>query len=79
MTQIGYLEPESDLKVGSPFVTAPEDTLQEFWWLQAGIVWNVLPATDFEAIASYTTPSFDDATIGDDSGWGLYTKIKVKF
>jgi len=72
LTQIGYVEPDVSTATGI-------GSLDKFYWLQAGVVWNLLPATDFEAIASYTSPSFKDSTVADDGGWGLYTKIKVKF
>jgi hypothetical protein len=72
LTQIGYVEPDVSTATGV-------GSLDKFYWLQAGVVWNLLPATDFEAIASYTSPSFKDSTVADDGGWGLYTKIKVKF
>jgi hypothetical protein len=74
LTQIGYVEPDNTAS-GATGV----DSLDSFSWIQAGMVWNVLPATEFQAILSYTMPDFKDAAFADDAGWGLYTKIKVKF
>jgi len=76
--QAGYAMPEDDIKYKAG-VTTGAQTMDSFTWLTAGWQYNFVPAADFSAVLLYDVPSYDDPNQKDDGGYGLYTKIRVKF
>lgn len=76
--QLGYALPEDEIKYVAGTTTGAQ-TLDTFTWLAAGWQWNFVPAADFSAVVLYDMPSYDDPNKKDDAGYGLFTKIRVKF
>jgi hypothetical protein len=74
-TQIGYLQVDDEIKTAG----SGADSLSAFYWLSAGVQWNFLPATDIGAVLLYNQPDYNDVAQPDDAGWGLFTKLRVKF
>jgi hypothetical protein len=76
--QLGYAAPEDEIKYVAGTTTGAQ-TLESFIWGAAGWQWNFVPAADFSAVLLYSAPSYADPNQKDDAGYGLFTKIRVKF
>jgi hypothetical protein len=77
--QVGYVQPEDSIDYNLLLGNVGPDTYSSQYWAQVGATWSFMPATDFTAIVLYTQPSYDDSAVPDDAGYGLFTKIRVKF
>ena len=78
--QVGYAAPDTKIDFGpGPGQGTGAATLDRFIFGAAGWQWNFVPAADFSAVVQYGQPSYNDPNQKDDAGYGLLTKIRVKF